>query len=415
MSGTLLAGRATLARSEALETRETRGASPADASDAALLDRARAGDRAAFAELWVRHAAAAGRVARGFTWIDADDLVAESYARILRAVRAGAGPRGAFRPYLYATIRNLARSWGAARRDVAVDDLADRPDESALDDPAVRALDRTLTVRAFRSLPERWQATLWYSEVEGMEPREFASILGMSANAAAALAYRAREGLRRAWLQAHVSDEGVRDDCRWALRHLGDRTRRGLGARDGRRLAEHLAACARCAIVAAEVDDLGSRLAVVLLPLTLGGAAGGGLLGLVAAPAPAVASAGALATLAVAAALAGGAAVATSPVSESPGSSVVVEAPPEPEGATSDPSDPAAAPESPVLPDALDRVAVDSPAAPVGEVLAGVESLLPPLDVRIDGPAAEVGISTVDSVVLEIDLPLLPELVIRRG
>lgn len=386
-------------------------------SDGDLLQRTRAGDATAFGALWVRHAEAAARVARRFTWIDADDLVAEAYARILRAVRAGSGPRDAFRPYLYATIRNLARSWGAAGREVAVEDLDEVATVPTEEDPAVRALDRTLTVRAFRALPERWQATLWYSEVEGLEPREFAPMLGMSANAAAALAYRAREGLRRAWLQAHVSADGARVECRWALRHLGDRTRHALGARDGRRLGEHLDGCARCAIVAEEVDDLGSRLAVVLWPLVLGGSAGGGLLGLLAAPAPAVASAGVVAGLAVAAALAGGLAVGTSVVDPpGPESPAVEEAAPGDPAPASSPARPPSSP--PVLPDALDRavegdqLAVDVPT--LGTLEEALDAVLPPVAVDVAVPGVDVAVSTVDDVLLLLDLPLLPEVVIRR-
>ena len=96
------------------------------ASDAELIDRARSGDTRAFGELWRRHYRSAARVARQFTSsIDADDLVSEAYARIYQRVLAGGGPTGAFRPYLYTTIRNLASSWGAASRDVQVDVIDD--------------------------------------------------------------------------------------------------------------------------------------------------------------------------------------------------------------------------------------------------------------------------------------------------
>jgi RNA polymerase sigma factor (sigma-70 family) len=164
-------------------------------SDAELIETARSGDARAFGELWRRHYRSAARVARQFTSsIDADDLVSEAYARIYQRVLAGGGPTGAFRPYLYTTIRNLASSWGAASRDVQVDIIEDFEDDRIPDDPAAWALDRTLTARAFRSLPERWQTVLWYTEVEGMDPHEVAPLMGMTANGVAALSYRAREG-----------------------------------------------------------------------------------------------------------------------------------------------------------------------------------------------------------------------------
>ncbi len=246
-------------------------------SDAELVEGARTGDQRAFAELWSRHHQAGIRVARHWTSLDADDVVSEAFMRIYRAIRGGGGPRGAFRPYLYATIRNIAASWGAALHDVAVEDVEEyAPADIA--DPAAVALDRTLTARAFRSLPERWQSVLWYTEVEGMDPHEVAPILGMSANGVAALSYRAREGLRKAWLQAHISDATAHGECKWALSRLPDRARHSLSARDTERMDFHLATCAHCAIVSEEVEEVGSRLASVLMPLILGGGAGGALL-----------------------------------------------------------------------------------------------------------------------------------------
>jgi RNA polymerase sigma factor (sigma-70 family) len=273
---------------EAAEDRGSQGAPPSDES---LVVLARAGDRSAFAQLWQRHARSGLRVARQFTSsIDADDLVSEAYVRIYQRVLAGGGPDGAFRPYLYTTIRNLASRWGRDRRDVNVDDIGDFEDPRAVEDPAAIALDRTLTVRAFRALPERWQSVLWYTEVEGMDPHEVAPILGLTANGVAALSYRAREGLRKAWLQAHVSDATASGECRWAIARLGDFARNGLTARERSRVSDHLATCARCSIISEEVEEVGSHLALVLFPLLLGGIAGGGLLASLGAPTSAVAA-----------------------------------------------------------------------------------------------------------------------------
>jgi RNA polymerase sigma factor (sigma-70 family) len=248
-------------------------------SDEVLIERTRAGDRRAFAELWRRHFRSGARVARQFTSsIDADDLVSEAYTRIYQRVLAGGGPTGAFRPYLYTTIRNLASSWGAASKDVQVDDMTVFEDPASNDDPAAIALDKSLTAKAFRSLPERWQTVLWYTEVEGMDPHEVAPMMAMTANGVAALSYRAREGLRKAWLQAHVDDASASGECRWAISKIGDHARHSLSARDTERMDFHLATCAKCAIISEEVDEVGSRLALVMLPILLGGLAGGTLL-----------------------------------------------------------------------------------------------------------------------------------------
>jgi len=244
-------------------------------SDGALVERAREGDVDAFGELWTRHADAALRAASQFRSVaDPDDLVAEAYARILQAIRNGKGPSGAFRPYLFVTVRNLASRIATTDREDAVDDLDRVPDESTLADPAIVALDRSLTARAFRSLPDRWQTVLWYTVVEGMSPLEASTLVGLSANATAALSLRAREGLRQAWIQAHINDDSASLECKWMLTRMGRYARHDLSKRDMARATRHLAGCTRCLIVSEEIEDLGSRLAIVVLPLALGGAAG---------------------------------------------------------------------------------------------------------------------------------------------
>lgn len=248
-------------------------------SDQVLVAQARGGSTRAYAELWRRHHRAAVHVARRFTSIDADDLVSEAFARILSRVQAGGGPIGAFRPYLYTTIRNLAASWGAARREIAVDEFDEFDDPHAAVDPAAQALDRTLVARAFQALPERWQTVLWYTEVEGMDPHEVAPLLGISANSVAALGYRAREGLRRAWLQAHIADASLAGECAWASGRMGDHARSGLSRRDATRFDAHVADCTRCTRLAEEVRHVGADLGLVLLPLLLGGGAGVALAG----------------------------------------------------------------------------------------------------------------------------------------
>ncbi|MER3387980.1 sigma-70 family RNA polymerase sigma factor [Microcella pacifica] len=247
-------------------------------SDERLIARSRRRDRAAYAELWRRHQPSALAAARRFTWIDADDLVAESFTRIYACLLQGQGPRGPFRPYLYATVRNLAARWGASAKEIAVDDLESFQAPEDLDDPVVQSLDRTLTARAFRSLPPRWQSVLWYTEVEGLDPHDVAPIMGLSANGVAALAYRAREGLRTAWLQEHVTHATATGECAWVLAHAGDHARHSVSDRDDARMRAHLASCSSCSIVCEEIDDLGARLALVLVPLVLGGIAGGALL-----------------------------------------------------------------------------------------------------------------------------------------
>lgn len=241
-------------------------------SDADLVDSARLGDDAAYAVLWERHARSARSAARAVSPThDPDDLVSEAFASILSAIRKGGGPREGFRPYLFATIRNIAASWGRRTTETPLDDLDERAAESSVEFAELVA-DRSVLAQAFRELPARWRTLLWYLEVEGMKPREIAPLLGMSPNAVSALAYRAREGFKVAWLKAHISDPARPEECRWVCELVVSSDRNATKRAERRRLDEHLSRCQACRIVTADIDHVAQKLRVVLLPLVLGGA-----------------------------------------------------------------------------------------------------------------------------------------------
>ena len=252
---------------------------PAGCSDAELIAAVRAGDRAAFAQLYERHERAARRMARQLSASphDVDDLVAEAFARVFDMLSVGRGPDSAFRAYLLTAVRN--GMYERARRDRRLElseDMGRHDRGEPWVDPAEAELNSALAARAFASLPERWRTVLWYSEVEQESTAEVGSRLGLRPNAVAALAYRAREGLRQAFLQAHVSgcDE---EACREAVARLGSWTRDRISTGDAARVEAHLATCRRCRQVAAELEEVNSGLRGLLAPLLLGGAATGPL------------------------------------------------------------------------------------------------------------------------------------------
>lgn len=258
---------------------DQKSAELAAVSDSELVLRTRAGESSAFGELWSRHYQSGMSAARSVTSkIDPDDLVQEAYTRILHAIQRGGGPNGSFRAYLLASIRNTAASWGRANRESVVDELDTLPDPDSTEESLEDALDHSLTVQAFRGLPTRWQEVLWYTEVEQMRPSTVAPLLGMSSGAVSQLAFRAREGLREAWVQAHLNSATADSECRWTIDSLGAYARGNLSARDRKRVDEHLHECARCMIVAAEAKDVSGRLAMVLLPLVLGAGGAGAYL-----------------------------------------------------------------------------------------------------------------------------------------
>ena len=141
-------------------------------SDAQLIEQARGGDEAAFTELYVRHQPAALRLARTYRRLgDPDELVNGAFERVLGAIKRGAGPTESFRAYLFVTLRRFAaEKAGKLDGEESLDDVPE-PITEAADSPALEQADRALITEAFESLPERWQAVLWHTAVEG-QPAE---------------------------------------------------------------------------------------------------------------------------------------------------------------------------------------------------------------------------------------------------
>ncbi|MGH9111805.1 MAG: sigma-70 family RNA polymerase sigma factor, partial [Acidimicrobiales bacterium] len=224
-------------------------------SDCDLLDHARTGDRAAFQELYDRHRGAALRLARSYRRNgDADDLVNGAFERVLAALLRGNGPTDAFRPYLFVTLRRLAMEDGRRPHDEALDGLPDTV-TAVIDLPALEGVERDLVTRAFDALPERWQAVLWLTEVEGRQPREVGPSAGLPANTVSVLAHRARERLRQNYLQAHLQS-APRLGCEPHRSRLGSYVRGGLSRRHRATTDDHLADCASCRDLVAELDDV---------------------------------------------------------------------------------------------------------------------------------------------------------------
>ncbi|MFG3251943.1 sigma-70 family RNA polymerase sigma factor [Streptomyces sp. NPDC048187] len=263
-------------------------------SDAELIGRMRSGDDTAYEELYRRHADAVRRYARTCCRDahTADDLTAEVFARMLQAVRGGSGPEYAVRAYLLTAVRRVAAGWTrSAGREQLVEDFAvfaaqaahttKVPDADTLELGAdVRAMheaEQSMAMRAFRSLPERWQAVLWHTEVEDESPSEVAVLFGLDANGTRVLASRAREGLKQAYLQAHVSDALATDEeCARYADQLGSYARGRLRIRAERGLRKHLEECARCRLAATQIEEVASGIPAVVPVAVIGwfGAAG---------------------------------------------------------------------------------------------------------------------------------------------
>ncbi|MFI7674809.1 sigma-70 family RNA polymerase sigma factor [Actinophytocola sp. NPDC049390] len=229
-----------------------------EGEDRALLERLRAGEDAAFGELFSRHSAAVHRLALGLVndRAEADDLTAEAFFRVLQAIRRGAGPVDNVRGYLLIVARRVAWEWSLRRKDVPVSDEELTHRAPSDPDTTGQFTERNLIRRAFTSLPERWRRVLWKMEVEGERPAAVATNFGLSPNATAALARRARQGLRAAYLQAHLASERSAVGCRSVLEKLGAYTAGTTSGIERRRIRAHLSTCAACTAMYAELRDI---------------------------------------------------------------------------------------------------------------------------------------------------------------
>jgi len=118
------------------------------------------------------------------TLVDTDDLVQESYTRLLRARQTGsiACPRA----FLFVTARNLAlnqlrhlryeRTEGSTELDASgvLDDSAAIPEKVA------HAEDLQLLIHAIQSLPERCRQVVTLRKIYGLSQKEVAAKLGIS-------------------------------------------------------------------------------------------------------------------------------------------------------------------------------------------------------------------------------------------
>lgn len=242
--------------------------------DAELIAAVRLGDDDACSELFRRHHGAAIAFATSLAGQSlASDLVSESFARILILMQRGQGPDVAFRPYLLTAIRRAhVDHIRRTQREVPVDDIEVASARTAMvaTDGVDDRFEAATILRAYRSLPERWQAVLWHTAVEHEPLQRVAEHLGMNANSVAALSFRAREGLRGAYLAEHLAS--TQDpECRAIIDLLAKHVRGALPRRQSEHVTAHVAGCLACTVALADLQSINSNLGAVLAPAVLGG------------------------------------------------------------------------------------------------------------------------------------------------
>jgi RNA polymerase sigma factor (sigma-70 family) len=235
----------------------TKRRSGEEKTDSELADAVRGGNHEAFSELYRRHRVTAYRFARVLLCSEqgVDDLVAEAFAKVFQRLISGGGPNTAFRSYVMTTLRTTLY------KQIMADRLLDRrtevPEALATGhiDPVLAKFESDVTMQAFNSLPQRWRLVLTYLEIEGLTTANVAELLGIQANAVSALAFRAREALRLAYLQMHVGTT-VTGECRETTAHVASWLCGRLSRVKRSRVQQHIDNCDRCAGAAEEIMDL---------------------------------------------------------------------------------------------------------------------------------------------------------------
>jgi RNA polymerase sigma factor (sigma-70 family) len=253
------------------------GAAQTEPSDAELIAAVRAGDREAYGLLWGRHESAARNLARQIAKSsDVDELVSESFYRVLRALDSGGGPDGAFRPYLLSTLRRVNIDTGRGyhqRVSLTGDDtdLEGTPGASAAD-ITIEQGEQSAAWMAWASLPESSRTLLWHMIVEEETPAQIAPLLGTTPNGVSSRAVRAKERLRQAFLQQHVRLADT-EQCEWTRLRVGEYVRNALSKRERDAVERHLKDCKKCKAVFGEISDVNETMKVLVAPIILGGAA----------------------------------------------------------------------------------------------------------------------------------------------
>lgn len=225
-----------------------------------------------FAELFRRYRDIATAKARaaGVESSRIDDVVAESFTKVLNAFSNGFGPSESFVSYLLTAVRTEATRVTVVERvtDAAsfeeIEELTSRPDSHVTFDVG----EHDQLSRALEQVSESGKHVLWLIEVEGLSRSETAKRLGSTVSAVTSALKRAREGLRSGYLQQYVA--AIRPSCDGYAQHLGSYTRSTLGKRLHRKLEKHIDGCADCSAQQERLIDINRNLKSLLGPIGIG-------------------------------------------------------------------------------------------------------------------------------------------------
>lgn len=227
------------------------------------------------AEVYRRQAPMLRAVARAIVHDEhaADDVVQQSFERVVQLHRRGAGPSGDLAPYLVATVRHRALNLRARRREHPTDSgvLAALPAAGTPESVLVANEEDTAALAAYWDLPPAERDALSL-HLDGMRRAEAARRTGLTLGGLDSRLARAREALRVGYVARAVPE--VHGDGHPERRALVRYVRASSGAREAERVRRHLDDCGPCTQLIGEVARVNHTVAGVGLPIVVLGLLG---------------------------------------------------------------------------------------------------------------------------------------------
>lgn len=176
--------------------------------DRDLVGKAQAGDLDAFGALVHRHQHRLVNFVRLMVSSAPDRDAAEDVAQeaFLRAYRALGQFRGqsTFKTWLYQIATNVARTQSArsrGRNEAQEPEGLHERDRPSPEDVEGRVIAHDQLRRALKELPDDWREALVLRDIEGLEYREIADVLGIPMGTVESRIFRARKRLKAALME----------------------------------------------------------------------------------------------------------------------------------------------------------------------------------------------------------------------
>ena len=181
-------------------------------TDGALVRAAKAGNAAAFGELYERYRDAIYRycLSRTGTAHDAEDLTSDVFVKALHSIDRYQDRGLPFVAFLYRIARNAAIDRSRTlKQPLSVDELVTQPaSRQNVEADAMLAVDRSILLAALTKLKTEHRDVIVMRFIEGYSALEVAAALGKTEGAVRTLQHRALERLRKEF------DDAERDAAR---------------------------------------------------------------------------------------------------------------------------------------------------------------------------------------------------------